>query len=73
MPSLRHCGLIRLTKNSSIAYATKTLGVPTKLRLDSSKVNNKWEDKRRELQFAERMMQGPRIVAELVRLKRSLH
>lgn len=35
-------------------------------------VRNKWEDKRRELQFAERMMQGPRIVAELIRLKRLL-
>lgn len=34
------------------------------------KVSTKREDKRRELQFAERMMQGPRIVAELVRLKR---
>ena len=34
------------------------------------KVSNKRDDKRRQLQFAERMMQGPRIVAELVRLKR---
>ena len=36
-------------------------------------VRNRREDKRREFQFADRMMQGPRIVAELVRLKRSLH
>lgn len=36
------------------------------------KVNSKHEDKRRELQFAERMMQGPRLVAELVRLKRKI-
>ena len=36
------------------------------------KVNTKWEDKRRELQFADRMMQGPRILAEIIRLKRSL-
>ncbi len=36
------------------------------------KVNSRHEDKRRELQFAERMMQGPRLVAELVRLKRKI-
>jgi len=33
-------------------------------------VRTKREDKRRELQFADRMMQGSRLVAELVRLKR---
>jgi hypothetical protein len=33
-------------------------------------VKNRREDKRRELQFAERMVQGPRLVAELVRLRR---
>jgi hypothetical protein len=36
------------------------------------KVSSKREDKKRELQFADRMMQGPRLVAELMRLRRSL-
>ncbi|HKW30816.1 MAG TPA: hypothetical protein VJT54_15900 [Verrucomicrobiae bacterium] len=35
-------------------------------------VRTRREDKRRELQFADRMMQGSRLVAELVRLKRKI-
>jgi hypothetical protein len=36
------------------------------------KVSNKREDKKRELQFQERMMQGPRLIAELQSLKRKI-
>jgi hypothetical protein len=36
------------------------------------KVTNKREDTKRQQQFAERMMQGPRLVAELVSLNRKL-
>jgi hypothetical protein len=36
------------------------------------KVSTKREDKKRELQFQERMMQGPRLVAELQSLKRKI-
>jgi hypothetical protein len=35
-------------------------------------VRTKHENRRREVQFADRMMQGPRLVAELVRLKRKI-
>ena len=37
------------------------------------KVSTKREDKKRELQFQERMVQGPRLVAELLSLKRKVH
>jgi len=36
------------------------------------KVKSKRDDKKRQTQFAERMMQGPRLVAELVALRRKL-
>lgn len=36
------------------------------------KVKNKREDRERQLQFAERMMQGPRLVAKLVSLQRKI-
>jgi hypothetical protein len=36
------------------------------------KARNKTEDKKRQMQFAERMMQGPRLVAELVSLQRKI-
>lgn len=36
------------------------------------KVRNKAEDKKRQMQFAERMMQGPRLVSELKSLQRRI-
>lgn len=36
------------------------------------KARNKWEDKKRQTQFAERMMQGPRLIAELMSLQRKI-
>jgi hypothetical protein len=37
------------------------------------KVSTKREDKKRELQFQERMVQGPRLLADLLSLKRKIH
>lgn len=36
------------------------------------KARSKREDKKRELQFQERMVQGPRLVADLLSLKRKI-
>lgn len=71
------------TLSSTNAHAGKPLTVSDPLKNDlhsfrgarnliDHKVKSKREDKKRQKQFAERMMQGPRLVAELVALRRKI-